>query len=85
MVSTIIMVMQCPITGILLYIGENGCTMNVHSLRHLVTCVRNWGPLWAYSCFTFESFNGLLKSRFHGTRCMNFQVRCESVITMSYI
>ena len=36
--------------------------MNVHLLCHLVDCVTNWGPLWAYSCFTFESFNGQLKS-----------------------
>ena len=68
--------------------GENACTMNVHMLRHLVDCVENWGRLWAYSCFTFESFNGQLKYRFHGTRCMNFQVcsadimKCTWILTM---
>ena len=36
------------------------CTMNVHCLIHLSKIVRNWGPLWAYSCFGFESMNGHL-------------------------
>ncbi len=55
-------------------VGENGCTMNVHMLKHIPQCVQNWGPLWAYSCFSFESINGHLKKHFHGTRCMNAQV-----------
>lgn len=55
-------------------IGDNSCTMNVHLLRHLVTCVRNWGPLWVYSCFSFESMNGHLKALFHGSRDMSKQV-----------
>ena len=49
--------------------------MNVHMLTHLVDCVENWGPLWAYSCFHFESGNGQIKSHFHGTRAMNVQVQ----------
>ena len=44
------------------------CTMNVHSLIHLAQTVRNFGPLWSYSCFGFESMNGHLKKHFHGTR-----------------
>ena len=40
------------------FAGENGCTMNVHLLRHLPECLCNLGPLWAYSCFPFESMNG---------------------------
>ena len=42
------------------------CTMNVNSLIHLTQTVRNWGPLWAYSCFGFESMNGHLKKRILG-------------------
>ena len=49
--------------------------MNVHLLRHIPECVQNWGPLWAYSCFTFESLNGALKRHFHGTKNMNKQVQ----------
>lgn len=44
------------------------CTMNVHSLIHLTKTVKNFGPLWAYSCFGFESMNGHLKKHCHGTR-----------------
>lgn len=47
---------------------EELCTMNVHSLIHLTQTVKNFGPLWAYSCFGFESMNGHLKKHCHGTR-----------------
>lgn len=56
--------------------GDDGCTMNVHLLKHIPDCVRNWGPLWGYSCFAFESMNGYLRMQFHGTRNMNAQVLC---------
>lgn len=54
--------------------GEDGCTMKVHLLKHIPDVVENWGPLWCYSCFSFESMNGHLKKNFHGTRSMNAQV-----------
>lgn len=41
------------------------CTANMH---YLSRCVRNWGPLWGYSCFGFESMNGHLRKSCHGTR-----------------
>lgn len=44
------------------YYGKINMTMNVHSLLHLVDCVRNFGPMWTFSMFTFESYNALLKS-----------------------
>ena len=57
-----------------MYTEENSATINLHLLRHVVSCVHNWGPLWAYSCFSFEGMNGQLKSFFHGSRNMNKQV-----------
>ena len=36
-------------------------TMNIHMLRHLTFHVQNFGPLWAFSCFGFESLNGDIK------------------------
>lgn len=42
--------------------GKIAMTMNVHSLLHLVDCVIHFGPLWCFSMFPFESYNGLLKS-----------------------
>lgn len=41
--------------------GKCNMTMNVHSLLHVSQCVESLGPLWAYSMFSFESFNGTLK------------------------
>ena len=48
--------------------------MNIHLLSHIAECVRNWGPLWAYSCFQFEGMNRELKALYHGTRNMSQQV-----------
>ena len=47
--------------------GMSVMGLNFHNLTHLVSCVRQWGPLWAWSCFCFESFNGELKKSVHGT------------------
>ena len=57
-----------------LHIGIAAATMNVHQLRHLTFHVRNWGPLWSFSCFAFESLNGELKKYFHGTKNMSEHV-----------
>ena len=59
---------------ILCYLGVESTSMNVHLLYHLPDCVKMWGPLWAYSCFHFESMNGYLKFLFHGTKDMTKQV-----------
>ena len=37
-------------------------------MLHLRSTVKQLGPLWVYSCFSFESLNGRLVSLFHGTR-----------------
>ena len=46
--------------------GKENVGMNVHNLGHLVDGVRQWGPLWAYSCFGFEPFNGEIQSQCTG-------------------
>jgi len=48
--------------------SEELCTANKDILIHLSGCVLNWGPLWAYSCFGFESMNGHLRANCHGAR-----------------
>ena len=50
------------------YTGPTSATMKLHLLSHVVPCVQNWGPVWAYSCFQFESQNHSLKKLFHGSR-----------------
>lgn len=47
--------------------GPNFLGLNVHNLPHLVPMVRKWGPIWAWSCFCFESFNGEITKTIHGT------------------
>ena len=49
-------------------------TASVHGLMHLPEVVDHLGPLWAHSCFPFESGNGELKGLFHGTRAVEKQV-----------
>lgn len=50
-----------------LYDGNRWISINVHHLKHLVTLVKMFGPLWAYSCFPFESMNHQIRLQIHGT------------------
>ena len=47
--------------------GRNVYTANMHSLLHTADFVRIWGPLWCYSMFGFESMNGTIDGKYHGT------------------
>ena len=53
--------------------GDQEMTINIHCLLHLVDTVRDLGPLWIYSCFFFESLNGVLLKRVHGTQGIGLQ------------
>lgn len=48
--------------------------LNLHQLLHLCSVIRNLGPSWVYSCFFYESLNGLLLKLIHGTRYAALQV-----------
>lgn len=39
------------------YYGKESMTMNIHLLTHIAFCVKNLGPLWTQSMFSFESNN----------------------------
>ena len=40
---------------------DGSCGLNVHNIRtHLVDFVRLWGPMWAWSCFSFEDINSMV-------------------------
>ena len=60
--------------------GRRYMTANIHSLLHLADCIRELGPLWAYSCFHFEGQNGALKSLVHGTQ----QVEKQIMVSFAY-
>lgn len=38
------------------------CTANMHCVIHLSQFVCNWGPMWCYSCFGFESMMATFES-----------------------
>lgn len=46
---------------------DNLMSVNVHNPTHRVTFVKSWGPLWGWSCFACESFNGEITKAIHGT------------------
>lgn len=54
--------------------GIKNVSFNVHLLTHLADSVKNWGPLWATSTFSFESFNGTLLKFFNGTTHVPVQI-----------
>ena len=54
--------------------GDKFMTYNMHSLRHLAWQVRNFGPLWTCSAFSFESANYMLSVAFTGN--INHCVLC---------
>lgn len=42
--------------------GNGICSLNFHLLSHLCQHARQWGPLWQFSAFGYESMNGHLTS-----------------------
>ena len=42
--------------------GSNACTPNMHLHLHLKGCLIDYGPLYAFWCFAFERYNGMLGS-----------------------
>lgn len=54
--------------------GKNNMTFNIHLLTHTAQSVRQWGPLWATSTFSFESNMGTLMKYFHGTQYVPSQI-----------
>ena len=54
--------------------GLSCCKFNIHCLIHLAHSVKDCGPLWATSTFTFEAHNHALVSMFHGTQSVPHQI-----------
>lgn len=48
--------------------------LNVHQLLHLPDSVRNLGPLYTHSCFSFEDKNGVLLRMIRGTQNIDNQI-----------
>lgn len=56
------------------WVGERNMSANIHILLHLPEVVEDLGPLWAHSCFPFETANGELLKLFHGSQSVDKQV-----------
>lgn len=60
--------------------GIDFMSYNVHILLHVPQSVKNFGALWAWSTFPYESYNGVLKSLFKGSQYVgtrsNFKILC---------
>ncbi|CAG7684002.1 unnamed protein product [Allacma fusca] len=62
--------------------GTEYCTFNLHILLHATTCVQNWGPLWSYSAFQFENYNGILNNLFNGSNHVVEQIKSRTLELM---
>ena len=67
----------------LLY-GKERMTFNIHALQHLVSSVRQSGPLWATSAFPFEHNIHFLKQTFSGPKSVEQQMSVKSVNLLKY-
>lgn len=54
--------------------GLEKCSFNVHQLTHMARQVRLWGPLWAWSAFTFEDGIGYFKKMNHGPNKVDMEI-----------
>lgn len=64
--------------------GNSSCSFNIHILCHAAECVRNWGPVWCYSTFQFEHYNGVLMKYFNGTTQVPIQI-CRRICDLQEI
>lgn len=54
---------------------------NVDLLMHLIDSVRNFGPIWSFSLFPYENYNGILKSFVKGTKETVAEISTKFLIT----
>ena len=56
-------------------------TLNVHQLLHLPDDVKDLGPVYTHSCFSFEDKNGFIFKLIHGTQFIESQILSAVSIT----
>lgn len=54
--------------------GRDNMNSIVHQMLHLVDCVRQYGSLYNYSCFSFEDENGILIKHIRGVKNIPHQI-----------
>lgn len=63
--------------------GKNHMTSNIHLILHLSDTVKQFGPLFTTSCFSFENFNGILKNFVHGSKNPELQIHASVSILLN--
>lgn len=53
--------------------GPLKCTPNMHLHLHLRDCMLDYGPVYAFWCFSFERLNGML-GQYHNSRNIEVQI-----------
>lgn len=64
--------------------GKENTTMNVHLLTHVVYCVKNIGPLWTQSMFSFESNNATLSRYVKSTDVLS-ELKMKYIVNKSIL
>lgn len=65
------------------FYGKGTMTMNVHLLTHIVFCVKNLGPLWSQSMFSFESNNATFSRYVKGSTDILAQISTRYMLQNS--
>lgn len=70
---------------------KDAMTYNIHQLIHIPQSVADWGPLWAHSCYAFESGNGKIVKSVHAAKgvihqmCRNISMKQSIVILKKHL
>src|SRR3954465_6818474 len=59
--------------------GPKKITPNLHLCMHLCECMLDYGPLYAFWCYSMERMNGLL-----GNHLFNIIIRYQHLLTIKY-
>ena len=54
--------------------GKDSITPNMHLHCHLAECIRDYGPVYAFWCFSFERYNGILGTYQHNNKALPIQM-----------
>jgi len=60
-------------------------TLNLHQLMHLADNVRNLGPLYTHSCFSFEDKNGFVLKTIRVTQNIDTQILTGYLLFRNYL
>lgn len=72
------------VVGVQFLYGNSEMTYNVHQLLHMPKSVLLFGPLWAHSCFTFETNMGRLLKLVTSSNGVSLQIATRLLLHTSF-